>query len=264
MQFTWSCGLLVFWSFGRELPMLTAVTIWSDDFNRRSSSLFSTWANKFAPPGGSSIARALLHSISILIIHLCDLRDLCEMQFTWSCGLLVFWSFGRELPMLTAVTIWSDDFNRRSSSLFSTWANKFAPPVGSSIARALLRSITILINSAISATSARGHSLRSLWKKNLPQQNKPPPLPFFPYQLQILPRNTSGLFSIRTHFLLDIVGIKIGLPALGYGRLSTDAPIALRTMRPDKTDWVFDEILVQTYSFTKLYDLADRPPCPGK
>jgi hypothetical protein len=52
----WSFGLLVFWS------RVASVYTWSADFNRRSSSLLSTRANKFALHG----SRALLHSISIL------------------------------------------------------------------------------------------------------------------------------------------------------------------------------------------------------
>jgi hypothetical protein len=92
-----SFGILVFWSFGILVFWLRAAIVytWSGDFSRRSTNVFSTRANKFAPPAASSIARTLLHSNSIFNNKpLRSPRSLREAISHWSFGLLVFWCFG--------------------------------------------------------------------------------------------------------------------------------------------------------------------------
>jgi hypothetical protein len=107
------------------------VYTWSGDFNRRCNSSVSTRANKFAPPVASSIARAMLHSISIFNNKPPrsprSPRE-AKNKVLWSCGLLVkscialvLWYFGILVFWLRAAIVytWSGDFNRRSTNLFS-------------------------------------------------------------------------------------------------------------------------------------------------
>jgi hypothetical protein len=90
----WYSGILVFWLKAANVDSSNYLYL-ELRFQSPGSSLFSTRANKFAPPTGSSITGTLFHFIPILIINLCDLRVLCERQFSlvlWFSGILVFWS----------------------------------------------------------------------------------------------------------------------------------------------------------------------------